>query len=94
MSIYKGYLRQYISSLEREFMNFIDEIEYKIGGIMPRESKNRFDIHGDIVHITHPDWNFTASASIRVFQLLTNILALISSKPFRLIFCSVRQLFM
>jgi len=28
-------------------------------------SKNKFEIHGDRVMLTHPDWNFIASATIR-----------------------------
>lgn len=28
-------------------------------------SKNKFEIHGDIIYISHPNWNFIASATIR-----------------------------
>ena len=28
-------------------------------------SKNKFEIHGDRISISHPDWDFIASASIR-----------------------------
>ena len=32
---------------------------------MPRESKNTFTISGDHVTISHPDWDFRATATIR-----------------------------
>lgn len=36
-----------------------------IGDIMPRTSKNNFSINEDVVTISHPDWDFVATASIR-----------------------------
>ena len=32
---------------------------------MPRTSKNNFSINEDVVTISHPDWDFVATASIR-----------------------------
>ena len=32
---------------------------------MPRQSKNTFSINGDRISISHPDWDFIATASIR-----------------------------
>ena len=32
---------------------------------MPRESRNTFTINGDHVTISHPDWDFIATATLR-----------------------------
>lgn len=37
----------------------------KVGEIMPRTSKNTFTISGNHITISHPDWDFIATATIR-----------------------------
>lgn len=37
----------------------------KAGNRMPRQSRNKFSINDNIVTITHPDWDFCATATIR-----------------------------
>lgn len=32
---------------------------------MPRTSKNTFSLNGDVISISHPDWDFIAHATIR-----------------------------